>query len=706
MADVDERLKHLAGLYGIATEFWDWKGRYQQTSADTIVACLAALDVDITSDNWMDLAVTAVEERPWKQPLTPCTVVEQNQESYINVHVLAGNPAHVWVRLEDGATFDAQQVDNWDQDRLVDGEWIGRAAFRLPTWVAPGYHSIFLESNDQTWEASFIVTPSWLGVPQVGTGSVWGLMTQLYSVSGLTSWGVGDFSDLKDMAVWAKTQHGADYVLINPTHAAEVVPMMEPSPYLPATRKYLNPLYIRPEAIEEFGTSSEEIRNKVESLRIACREAATKTDTVDRDGVWAAKREALDLIFQGGRRTARQMDMEAFFKTEGEILRRYAVWCVLTQAYGQLWKDWPEAYQDPESREVAAFIGDHGGEVTFYMWLQWVADAQAREAQHTAKGVGMKIGIMADLAVGINKDGEETWASRDLFAKGVTVGAPPDPYNQAGQDWQQPPWRPDRLEEAAYAPVRDMMRSIMGRAGGIRVDHIIGLFRLWWVPEGLGPTQGAYMRYNHEATIGILALEAQRAGAVVVGEDLGTVEPWVREYLMRRGILGTSVLWFENGDNGLPLPPERWRELCLASVTTHDLPPTLGYLAHDHVQLRYQLGLLTESLDDEIAFDAKEQGTMLRILIERGLMAEGESDPHQILVALHRYLNQTPSKIRCVALADVVGERRTQNQPGTINEYPNWRVPLGDEFGRRLTLEDIFTMDTVAPVADIMNGKG
>jgi 4-alpha-glucanotransferase len=303
----------------------------------------------------------------------------------------------------------------------------------------------------------------------------------------------------------------------------------------------------------------------------------------------------------------------------------------------------------------------------------------------------MGLGVMADLAVGVNPHGADAWALQEIYARGVSVGAPPDAYNQAGQDWNQPPWRPDRLTDAAYEPFRRLVEAALRNAGGVRVDHVIGLFRLWWIPDGAGPTAGTYVRYDHEAMVGILALEAQRAGAVVVGEDLGTVEPWARTYLAERGVLGTSVLWFEfdhDGDGG-PLPAERWREWCLASVTTHDLPPTAGYLSGDHVRLRAELGLLTRPVEEELAVDSLEREAWLGELRRVGLLEGDEAGVQETVEALYAYLVRTPSRLRCLALTDVVGDRRTQNQPGTIDEYPNWRVPLSDPDGSPLLLDDV-----------------
>jgi 4-alpha-glucanotransferase len=231
------------------------------------------------------------------------------------------------------------------------------------------------------------------------------------------------------------------------------------------------------------------------------------------------------------------------------------------------------------------------------------------------------------------------------------------------------------------------------------------LFRLWWIPTGATPTAGTYVRYDHDALVGILALEATRAGAVIVGEDLGTVEPWVRDYLRSRGVLGTSVLWFEldyDGGGG-PVPPERWREYCLASVTTHDLPPTSGYLAGDHVRLRNDLGLLTRSLDEELAADRVEQTAWLDAMRERGLLAE-DAGADETVVALHRALTFAPARLRCLALTDAVGDRRAQNQPGANTGYPNWQVPLSGPDGRPMLLEDVFASDRAATLAQVMRG--
>jgi 4-alpha-glucanotransferase len=280
-------------------------------------------------------------------------------------------------------------------------------------------------------------------------------------------------------------------------------------------------------------------------------------------------------------------------------------------------------------------------------------------------------------------------------------------FNQQGQNWSQPPWHPARLAATGYAAYRDMLRGVLQHAGGLRVDHILGLFRLWWIPAGAGAGEGTYVHYDHEALIGILALEAQRAGAIVIGEDLGLFEPWVSDYLAERGIFGTSILWFERDGDG-PRAPESYRRHCLTSVNTHDLPPTAGYLAGDHVTLREALGILAQPVAEERALAAAEQGAVLARVRERGLLpdaATGAPGVQATVEALYAFTAQTPSALLGISLVDAVGERRTQNQPGTIDEYPNWRVPLAGPDGTPVMIEDLLDNERFASLIEAITAR-
>jgi len=695
-------LTALADRLGVACAYHDWTGNFLTVEHSTVVDALAALGVRAETEEDCAAAFSELDRRYWTRALPPTIVARSGAETSFWVHVTHGAPAHVWVRLEDGTERSGiRQADNFTAPFDLGGRMVGEATFVLPADLPLGYHRVHLRSGEQEFDTALIVTPSWLGLPaRMGQRRAWGLATQLYSVRSQGSWGIGDLRDLTDLAVWAGSRHQAGYVLVNPLHAAAPTAPMEPSPYLPTSRRFVNPIYLRVEAIAEFAWLGK--RDRVHNRRKAVQARARKSSGIDRDGIWAAKRKALFLVYRVPRSIGRELAFTAFTEREGTALDDFATWCALAEKYGGDWRKWPAALQHPANPEVAEFSQRHQRAVDFHRWMQWQLDEQLAHAQSQALGTGMPLGIMHDLAVGVHPSGADAWSLQDVLALGVTAGAPPDEFNQLGQDWSQPPWRPDRLEELGYQPFRALIESVLRHAGGVRIDHVIGLFRLWWIPQGAPPTKGTYVRYNHDAMIGIVALEAHRAGAVVVGEDLGTVEPWARDYLRDRGLLGTSILWFEiDAFSRGPLAAEHWRELCLSSVTTHDLPPTPGYLAGEHIRLRHELGLLTRTAEEELADDRFEQQAWMDELRRVGLLG-GEADEEDVILGLYRYLGRTRSRLLALALTDAVGERRAQNQPGTTDEYPNWRVPLAGPDGRHLLLEDVFTDRRAAALAEAL----
>ena len=685
------RLKELAEAHGVSTEYWDYHGNRAAPSRATLVAVLAALGVDASTDGAVEDALCETEIAPWRRTLPACVVVRAGAVSTVLVHVPDGSRITLTAHLEDGGHWPLSQTEEWTPARQVDGVLTGRAAFLLPENLPLGWHELHAEvvtpsGSSSTVTAPLVVTPDHLDLPEsLGTGG-WGVMAQLYSVRSRGSWGVGDTDDLTEMASFLGDE-GADFLLVNPLHAAEPAGHMSPSPYLPVTRRFVNPLYIRPENVPEVAHLSGPRRSLVQWAAEEVRETNLSSAPIDRDAAWKAKREALEVIFSAGRSRARQRDFERFRSEQGPGLERFALWSALVEKYGPT-EEWPEHLHESGSAQVADEARVLAERIDFYAWLQWVVDEQLARAQKEAVDSGMTLGLMDDLAVGVHPYGADTWSDPGAFAAGVAVGAPPDMYNQQGQNWSQPPWSPESLAASGYAPLRDMVRTVLRHAGALRVDHIIGLFRLWWIPDGMGANQGAYVRYDHEAMVGVLLLEAHRAGAVVIGEDLGTVEPWVREYLATRGVLGTSVLWFEKQGDGWPLEPQAYRRLALSTVNTHDLPPTAGYLAEEHVQLRERLGLLTEPLEVVRTEARIERDRMMARLRGHGLVGEAPTE-REVVEALHRYVVRTPSVLVGVALVDGVGERRTQNQPGTDKEYPNWRIPLGDGSGEVVLMDDL-----------------
>ncbi len=706
MTQLAPSLVDLARRHGVATDYEDWSGRLVPVTETTLVAVLGALGVAAGDEQDRQTALAAHDRAYWERPLPPALVTRAGRTCPFSVHVTHGDAVGLWLRLEDGSVRTGlRQLENNREPYDLDGRLVGEATFELPADLPLGYHRLHMQVGGTDFGTAVIVTPATLTLPQrLGGRRSWGLATQLYSVRSRNSWGTGDLTDLADLAVWSAARHGAGFVLVNPLHAAAPVAPMQPSPYLPTSRRFVNPLYLRVEAIDEYAYVRG--RRRLRKLRDEVQAGADRRELIDRDMAWKAKRAALKRVHRVPRSAGRELAYQAYCAREGRSLDDFATWCALAEKYGRDWHRWPDGLRHPAGAAVADFAAAHADAVDFHRWLQWLADDQLAAVQAKARQAGMELGVMADLAVGVDPDGADAWALQDVLALGVTAGAPPDEFNQLGQDWSQPPWRPDELVERAYQPFRALVSTVLRHAGGVRIDHIIGLFRLWWIPQGAAPTEGTYVRYDHEALIGIVALEAHRADALVVGEDLGTVEPWVRDYLHERGLLGTSILWFEQDrDAGGPLPAERWREYCLSAVTTHDLPPTAGYLAGEHVRLREELGLLTRPAAEELADDRRAQQAWLAELRRVGLLGPATDtapDVDEIVLALHRYLGRTPSKLLALSLADAVGDLRTQNQPGTSDEYPNWRVPLSGPDGRRILLEDVFDDPCAGALADAM----
>jgi 4-alpha-glucanotransferase len=664
-------LTRLAELHGVAPSYRPSPDRTVAASATALTRVLAALDVDASTPD-ATAGALAARERELRARLLPPTVVHWEGAPALPP-ALAGLPPGTRLHIE---------TEQGESRAAVDG---------LP----PGVHRLTATAPDgRTAEAHLLVAPPRLPTPQ---GRSHGLLVQLYSLLSRRSWGMGDLGDLGELAGWAGRTLGAGFVQVNPLHAAVPGAPTDPSPYRPSSRRFPDPVHLRVENVPEFAYVEDRERvaallERAGRLRAAVLEEGA---LIDRDAVWELKREALRLVRQVPLGPGRRAAYAAFLAEQGRALEDHATWCALAELHGSDWSRWPPGLRDPRSPETARARDELRERVDFHSYLAWLTDTQLAEAQRAAREAGMPVGVVHDLAVGVHPQGADAWAQQEYFAAGMSVGAPPDAFNARGQDWGLPPWRPDRLAASGYAPYRLLLRALFRYAGALRIDHVMGLFRLWWVPQGEAPTQGAYVRYDAQAMLAVLVLEASRAGAVVIGEDLGTVEPGVREALRERGVLGTSVLWFERdweGD-GQPLPPERWRADCLATATTHDLPSTAARLSGEHVELRDRLGLLTRPLEVERAEAAADTRDWLALLARLGLLegGGGADAPSEEagMQAVHRFLAATPARLVGVWLPDGVGDRRPQNLPGTWDQYPNWRLPVADAAGRPVTLEEL-----------------
>jgi 4-alpha-glucanotransferase len=558
-----------------------------------------------------------------------------------------------------------------------------------------GYHRLHLP--DFQASAELIVTPGQCWLPDgfnKGSG-LWGIAAQLYLLRSDGNWGIGDFADLAKL-VDMSAERGCSVIGLNPLHQMFLDNPDHASPYSPLTRLYLNVLYISVPNAPGYA-ESERCRALVSSPDFQSRLAACKSSKlVDYTAVTSLKLEVLQLLFKSFGDPADRERFEAFRSERGRSLRRSSIFQALRQRFtaddpqSADWHSWPDEYRDANSSAVERFAEAHREQVDFYDWLQWVADEQLAAAARAAGEAGMAIGLYRDLAVGCDRSGAETWSNPDAFLSGAEVGAPPDIFNPAGQNWGLPPFHPNALRDNAYRPFIELIRANMRHAGGLRIDHVMGLQHLYCIPEGCSPAEGAYVAYPLSDLVGILALESQRHRCLVVGEDLGTVPEGFRETMAEANILSYRVLFFEQDwEAGSFLPPENYPRKSLAVAGSHDLPTLIGWWEGRDIDLKERLGLYPSQDEAESQRQRREQDrqAILQALREQGLIDAAEPSADQFAVAAHEFLAQSNAALVVPQLDDLLGEVEQVNVPATTLENPNWRRKY------RATLEEISSGD-------------
>ena len=420
MTEPAPSLVDLARRYGVATEYLDWTGRHATVAESTLVAVLDALGVTAATEDERAAALVSHERDHWARSLPPTIVARAGTASTFWVHVTHGDPVGLWLRLEDGSVRTGlRQVENNRAPYDLDGRLVGEASFELPADLPLGYHQLHVQVGSADISTLVIVSPASLELPaRLGSSRAWGLATQLYSVCSERSWGTGDLTDLTDLAIWSASQHGAGFILVNPLHAASPTTPMEPSPYLPTSRRYVNPLYLRVEAIPEFAYVRG--RGRLRKARENLQARANASELIDRDRAWKVKRAALKDVYRVTRSAGRDLAYAAYSAREGRSLDDFATWCALAEEHGADWHHWPEELQHPENTAVADFAAEHADAVDFHRWLQWQLDDQLTAAQASAVQAGMKLGVMHDLAVGVDPNGADAWALQDVLALGVS----------------------------------------------------------------------------------------------------------------------------------------------------------------------------------------------------------------------------------------------------------------------------------------------
>jgi 4-alpha-glucanotransferase len=538
---------------------------------------------------------------------------------------------------------------------LEDGAELDVAA-TLPPDLPLGYHRLV----DDAGERRLIVSPGRCHLPP--GWRAWGWAVQLYAARSRASWGIGDLGDLRDLARWSARELGAGFCLVNPLHAVAPTQPQQPSPYYPSSRRFLNPIYLR---IDDVPGADATLG--LDALAAAGR-ALNRDRRIDRDAVWRLKLDALERIWATG--DGGGEGFERWLRDRGAALEEWTSWCVLAEELGPNWRQWPEELHHPASKAVARRVARRGDRSRFHAWLQWLTQGQLDTA-------GGDLALVQDLPIGVDPDGADAWAWRTVLADGVSVGAPPDEFATGGQDWGLPPFVPWRLRQAGYQPFIDTIRATMGSAGGLRIDHVMGLFRLWWIPAGAKPTEGAYVRYPSGDLLDIVALESHRAGAPVVGEDLGTVEPGVREAMAERAMLTYKLLWFE------PDHPATWPAWSMGAITTHDLPTVSGLWTGADLDELERLGLEPN----------RDSTAEIRRRLADACHLGPDATPDDAVRATHRLLGRAPSVLLTATLDDAVGEAERPNVPGADHVRPaNWSLALPvpiDELAQHSLTRDV-----------------
>ena len=511
----------------------------------------------------------------------------------------------------------------------------------LPADLPLGYHTLI--DPDDGGRRTLVVSPGRCVLP--GNAPTWGWAVQLYAARSEASWGIGDLADLATLGRWSAGELGAGLLLVNPLHAAVPVVPQDASPYYPSSRRYRNPLYVRVEEVPGAGEAGEELEELAQAGR-----ALGDDRRIDRTAVFDLKMRALTRLWE---RFAGDGRFDRWRSEEGPAAEAYATFCALSEEHGRPWHSWPPGLRHPDGPDVTAFRARHRRRVEFHCWVQWLLDVQLARAS-------AEVPVVHDLAVGFDPAGADAWEWQDVLAAGVSVGAPPDEFNTRGQDWGLPPFDPWRLRAASYRPFVETVRSAFRHAGGLRLDHVMGLFRLFWVPHGASPSDGTYVRYPASDLLDIVALESHRAGAYVVGEDLGTVEDEVRAELAARQVLSYRLLWFEDAD------PAQWPERALAAVTTHDLPTVAGVWSGRDLQHQRDAGMAPN----------EEGEAALRERLGRLCDLGPDASPREAVGRAYAALARAPSLLLAAGLDDVLTVEERPNMPGTFDEWPNWSIAL------------------------------
>jgi 4-alpha-glucanotransferase len=674
---------------GIQNEFWDIFGHHHVASpaaCEAIVASLGLRPDHLAED------VAEQEYARWSRLVDPCVVTHENKFALHLPESHRNETLTVEVELEDGTTahyatpladLPVTAAAEFQGQRFVQKEYVSPVGFPL------GYHDlVFSVPGLPPADMKLIATPTRAYLPPFleNGRKTGGIAIALYGIRSGCNWGCGDFRDLRNLCDWAASEAHVTFVALNPLHALHNREPYNTSPYLPNSIFYQNLIYLDVEGIDDFRYSPEaqQIFHEPEAQQELAELRDSKTVQYER--VQSIKLRFLKLAFQhflGNPSPA----FREYQRHEGDLLLRFATFCALdAHLHSQnpdlwLWRDWPAGYQDPVSPETRAFQQEHSESIAFYMWIQWHLHRQLSAVQEHAQAAGLPIGLYHDLALATDRFGADLWAHRPFYVDGARVGSPPDDFSPQGQDWAFPPPNKYQHRASCYQLFIESIRKTCRHGGALRIDHVMRFFRLYWIPDGSDATSGAYVRDFADDLIGILALESVRNQVLIIGEDLGTVEPHVRETLARYGILSYRLFYFERDAHGCYKAPYDYPYQALVSSTTHDLPTIGGFWVNQDIDARHNSGTIDENgYRDQLAGRVREKQKMLDALFAAGLLPDTTPrDAGQIpelTGELHNaiigFLASTPSMLLVLNQEDLSKEIDQQNLPGTTWQHPNW----------------------------------
>ena len=711
----------LCAQNGIIEAYYDIRGVHHVASVEARCTLLNALGFQADSDAAVHTSLQQMQRRRWQEMVAPVTVYRENshgQGIVLNLDEDQLNQPLQWlIRSENSESFQGRwelSAAQAEETIELNGRRLARLRAMLPPDLGPGYHRLELQQDGVTVEALLVVAPGTCYLPDIiqAGGKPWGISLQLYALRSRRNWGIGDFSDLQS-AIRILAPLGIDSIGLNPLHALFSHLPENASPYSPSSRDFINHLYLDIESIEEFHSSEaalqrvncDSFQNRLQALRDSPR--------VDYSGVCSAKLEVLKLCYQqfqqqADDQSARTRGFREFQANGSDALYRFALFEALQSHFHhqdsriQTWQQWPQDYQTPDSNTVARWAAAHQGAIEFHQYLQWQAELQLSAVQQDCAELGMQIGLYNDLAVGNERFSSQCWAAPAQYALDTGIGAPPDDFSPAGQSWGLPPLIPHQLRADAYKSFIHSLRANMQHAGALRIDHVMGLMRLYWVPARHAADQGTYVSYPFDDLLGIVALESHRNQCLVIGEDLGTVPNEVRHALWVNNILSYRILMFEkNWDNGSFRLPADYPSLALCASGSHDLPTLRGFWSEADLDLRDELNLYPndEMSEQQRELRRRDRAEILAALSRENLIdsassyqdgstTETDLNPlsKEMFVAVQRYLARSEACLMMVQLEDILGQTQQINVPGTIEEYPNWRhkIPLDLEDWRSL----------------------